>query len=233
MGLVACDGELGVEMRKLVIGVVAALVLTACARVQSNITSYSQIQSGYEGKTVAVVPYNDEQANSLEFWDFARRLDGRFAAKGLRPVDIRTAQTMPDLLAFFTFTMDNGQQVARTYSIPTYGQTGVSSSHTTGTLNSYGNYGTYSGTTTYTPTYGITGYQTGTTVDTVYGRGLTLDIMRPTSDQHADKVYEATLASAGNCGNMSAVMDSLLDALFEDFPQPVSGRVTVPFNGSC
>jgi hypothetical protein len=233
MGLVALRRERGAEMRKIVIGIAAALALTACARVQSNITSYSQIQSGYEGKTIAVVPYNDEQANSLEFWDFARRLDGRFAAKGLRPVDIRAVQTMPDLLAFFSFTVDNGQQVSRTYSIPTYGQTGVSSSHTTGTLNSYGNYGTYSGTTTYTPTYGITGYQTGTTTDTVYGRGLTLDIMRPVSDKDADKVYEATLASAGECGNMAAVMDSLLDALFEDFPKPVSGRVTVPFNGDC
>jgi hypothetical protein len=225
--------ETGGTMRILVLGAAAALALIGCARVQSNVTSYSQIESGYEGKTIAVVPYNDQQANSLEFWDFARRLDGRFAAKGLRPVDIRTAQAMPDLLAFFTFTMDSGQQVTRTYSIPTYGQTGVSSSHTTGTLNSYGNYGTYSGTTTYMPTYGITGYQTGTTTDTVYGRGLTLDIMRPVSDKQADKVYEATLASAGDCGNLSAVMDSLLDALFEDFPKPVSGSVTVPFNGSC
>ncbi|MGD9579323.1 MAG: tetratricopeptide repeat protein, partial [Syntrophorhabdus sp.] len=46
----------------------------------------------------------------------------------------------------------------RNYVLPIFGQTGVSSSFTTGTFNSYGPMTTYSGTTTYTPQYGITGY---------------------------------------------------------------------------
>jgi hypothetical protein len=140
---------------------------------------------------------------------------------------------VPDYVAFFDFSIDGGQQVSRNYSRPTYGQTGVSGSTTTGTLNTYGNYGTYQGTTTYTPTYGITGYQTGTTRETIYGRGLMLDIYRPSPGQKAEKVYEASLGSAGSCGNLNAVMDTLLDALFQDFPHQTSGEVTVPFNGSC
>lgn len=220
-------------MRHLLIVPAVALLLVACSQVHSSVSSYSTIQDGYQGKTIAVVPYDDQQGNSMEFWDFARRFDARFSAKGLRPVDIRTATTMPDYVAFVDFSIDGGQQVSRSYSIPTYGQTGVSGATTTGTLNTYGNYGIYRGTTTYSPTYGITGYQTGTVTDTVYGRGLMLDIFRPGSGEKFEKVYEARLGSAGSCGNMSAVMDSLLDALFKEFPAQTRGEVTVPFNGSC
>ena len=43
--------------------------------------------------------------------------------------------------------------------MPVYGQTGISSSNTFGTINTFGNTSTYSGSTYYTPSYGITGYQ--------------------------------------------------------------------------
>lgn len=48
-----------------------------------------------------------------------------------------------------------------------------------------------------------------------------------------DKVYEAKLTSSGSCGHMTAVMDALLDALFQHFPAPANGTVTGDFNGEC
>jgi hypothetical protein len=69
-------------MRQIFIVVAVTLLLAACTRLHSNVSTYSNIQDGYQGKTIAIAPLNDEQANSMEFWDFARRVEARFAAKG-------------------------------------------------------------------------------------------------------------------------------------------------------
>jgi hypothetical protein len=47
----------------------------------------------------------------------------------------------------------------------------------------------YSGTTTHTPQYGVTGYSTGVRTDTVYKRFINLDIVRIAGDT-SKKVYE-------------------------------------------
>ena len=77
-----------------------------------------------------------------------------------------------DLIAIFSYGIDEGETTSSTYSIPQYGQTGISSSYTTG---SYSSYGTYSGRTINVPSYGVTGYRTGTKVKQLYTRFVRLD----------------------------------------------------------
>lgn len=134
-------------MLRAFIAVAAAALVGACAQVESNVSAYCSIDSGYQGKTIVIVPLDDTQANNMEFRDYTRRVEGHFAQKGLRPASLDQAkQTLPDYVAFFDFGIDDGQRVASTYSIPTYGVTGYRSLYSTGTLSMYGNTGYYSGT---------------------------------------------------------------------------------------
>lgn len=213
--------------------IMLALTTASCgSRVISNVTSFSQLGSAYTGKTIAVVPIDDAQKNSLEFQRYVAQLKAHLSAKGFRPID-DDSSIAPDYVAFFDFGIDNGHQVSSNYSMPVWGQTGVSSSYSSGTLSMYGNSGTYSGTTTYTPTYGVTGYTTGTTTSTVYSRVVNLDIMRLGEGGKSEKAYEARLSSSGNCGNLTVIMGSLLEAMFKDFPKDAGGTVEVPWNGEC
>jgi len=103
---------------------------------------------------------------------------------------------------FFSYGIDTGKEVVLSY--PIIGQTGVSSSSTYGTIQSYGRYGTYSGTTTYTPTYGVVG--TGVASNTQYARFLKVDILNRTalSENKMAKIYEAKVISRGSSGQLPA-----------------------------
>ncbi|SVD14279.1 uncharacterized protein METZ01_LOCUS367133 [marine metagenome] len=122
------------------------------------------------------------------------------------------------LTALLNYGINDGQTVTESYSVPIWGQTGVGSSTTTGSINMYGNYGSYSGTTFYTPTYGITGFTSGTTTSTQYNRAVHLDIFDSQPDSSRPrKVYESKVISTGSCGVMSEVIDEMFEALFRIF----------------
>lgn len=214
---------------------VGALMITGCASdVHSNVNTYSKLTADYHGKTIAIIPMDKKNDGSLQFDEFAKHLTSRLTVAGFRVVDLPESGPLPDYIALMDYGIDNGTQVASTYSVPTYGQTGVSSSYTTGTISSYGGgYGTYNGTTTYTPTYGVTGYRTGTQVDTVYGRYLAVDIWEPKKDGANEKVFEGKLTSSGSCGDIGKVIDPLMDSMFDGFPKAHSGEVVKPLNVDC
>jgi hypothetical protein len=110
-------------------------------------------------------------------------------------------------------------------------------------VNTFGNTANLQATTTYTPMYGVTGYQTGTNVERVYRRVIALDIFDTAKVRVDDassfpsaQVYSGRLSSDGACASISGVMDALLKELAADFPG-VSGKtktITVPIDrGSC
>ena len=112
--------------------------------------------------------------------------------------------------------MDDGQQ--KVGSVPIFGQTGTSSSTTYGTTSSSGGFGTYSGTTYHTPTFGIVGSSTYST--TVYSRAFQLSIAEPqTAGGNETRVlFEATVSSVGTSSQLSQVMPAMIEALFREFP---------------
>ncbi len=105
--------------------------------------------------------------------------------------------------------------------------------------STYGTYGSgfYNATTTLNPTYGITGYSTGVSTSTVYGRAIRVSIadVAASTPQHVKLVYEATATSAGSCGQMNAVIDPILSAIFKKFPgDPSESRTErVDIDGKC
>ncbi len=204
-------------MRRFLIIVFLLLSLTGCAGlVKSNIAVFHELPEAYPGTTYATLPLKDQEG-SLEHKAYAQLLKQELNARGFREVPIDQAEVVVVLL----YGIDTGRELI--YSIPIFGQTGVSSSTTSGTVHSYGSYGTYSGTTTYMPTYGIVG--AAPVSQTQYTRFLKLDILdkKALSEQNIKKLYEAKVISRGRTGQISEILPTMMKALFEEFPGK-SGR---------
>jgi hypothetical protein len=199
-------------MWKCLIALVLASQLAACGSlVRSNISVFHEFPEGVTGVTYAAIPFK-EQEGSLEHKSYEQAIKRELNARGFREVPVEQADTV----IFFFYGIDSGKEIVESY--PIIGQTGTSSSHTFGTLQSYGNYGTYSGTTTYTPTYGVVG--AGATSRTEYARFLKLDILdkRALIENRVRKLYEAKVTSRGSLGELSSVLPTMVKALFEEFP---------------
>ncbi len=113
------------------------------------------------------------------------------------------------------YGIGNPQNQTYSYALPVFGQTGIASSNTYGTINSYGGYSTYNGTTTYTPTYGITGYQTYVRSATTYFRYFTLDAL-DLAEYKVTKgivpLWKMTVTSTGSSNDLRLVMPVLVAA---------------------
>lgn len=212
---------------------ITSLFLFSCyATVNSNVTSFSKIGSTDLRKTVAVMATNKELNSSLQFEEYKMKVEQHLRTKNFRVInDPSKAQ----LIALLNYGIDTGKNETNTVTLPTYGQTGVSGSSTFGSVNTYGNYGTFSGTTTYYPTYGITGYQNYTSSSTMYTRVVQLDIFEAFKSDTDDpkKLYESKVVSRGTCSSIDGVIDEILSSLFRDFPNSFTGTISEEYTGSC
>jgi hypothetical protein len=121
----------------------------------------------------------------------------------------------PDLVVYLGWGI-TAPSVSRSQR-PVFGQTGGGTTYHSGTLNSYGSSGTFSGTSYSPPTYGVVGSVPVTTV--IYGRYFFVSArQRPGID-----VLESKTKSYGPSGQLNVVLPLLIDAYFEDFPGP-SGK---------
>jgi hypothetical protein len=205
-------------MRRVALVLLVTLLVTAC--VQSQISVFHEADFGAPGTTYVLVPYK-EQEGSLEFKTYAQAVKQELNAKGFKEVSFEQAKTV----VFIVYGIDTGKQVVSTS--PVFGQTGVSSSHTTGMVYGSGDTAVYSGTTTYTPTYGVVG--TSVDTSTVYTRFLMLDIIdkSTSTDKKLNKLYEAKVVSPGTSSQLPAVLPVMIKALFEDFPGKSGSTRTV------
>lgn len=124
-------------------------------------------------KSYVLLPANKDVApDDLQFKEFASYVHRALKAQGFTEAP---SIEKGDVLVFLAYGIGDPQQHQFSYAVPHWGQTGVSSATTYGTLQSYGSSGTYSGTTTYEPAYGITGYSTHVKSYTTYSRFVRLD----------------------------------------------------------
>lgn len=217
---------------KRLFGSLAALTvafgLAGCmSKVKSDVTAFSTLTEDDAGKAVLIAPYDEAQGSSLEWRSYAEIMATKLREKGFR---VAERPDQADLVAFFGYAIDGGEQVQTTYSLPEWGVTGYSGAHTTGTVQSYGSFGTYSATTTLTPQYGVTGHSTHSVTSTVYTRSLAIDII---DAETGEKKWEMTLASTGRCGRFAAVAPVFFDAAFQSFPSGSGGTVMLDSDGNC
>lgn len=145
----------------------------------------------------------------LEFREYASFVERALAVKGWSRVSEFSAA---DQIVFVGFGIGSPQKEQISYSLPVWGKTGISSAYTTGTISTYGNTGTVTATTTYMPTYGITGYNRIVGTVTTYDRWLRLSsIDRKTYDQtgKVSELWKLIVFSNGRTGDLRTVFPYL------------------------
>ncbi len=214
-------------MKNLALIFLIAIGLVGCAAVQVRNTTF-QAPNHQDRGTIAVVPINDDQKNSLEFIAVGARLLEKLLAQGYT---LPEPSKKADFVAFLTYGIDDGRTT--TSSVPIYGKTGGGTSYTSGTVSGYsGNTANFNATTTSMPTYGVVSSVMASSTE--YKRKVNIDIYR-VKDENLSKVYEIRGTSEGSCGNLNAIFPFILQAMFEMFPgaNGVSNIKKVKWDGKC
>ncbi len=164
-------------------------------------------------KTYILLPGNKNTSpDELQFREFSGYVHRALSAQGFKQA---SSFEEADLAIFVVYGIGDPQEHQYTYSLPVWGQTGVSSSTTFGTLSTYGGLGTYSGTTVYTPTYGTTGYTTHVETYTTYPRYMLLDaydlnVYR--KEKKEVQSWKTTVTSTGSSDDLRRVFPVLAAA---------------------
>ncbi|WP_101048068.1 DUF4136 domain-containing protein [Macromonas nakdongensis] len=197
-------------MRSLVLAFLFTL-LVGCATVETKVSAFHELEQSLSGVTYTLIP-TKEQEGSLEFQSYAKLVMAELDKRGMIEAPLNQAK----LAIFMSYGIDDGKQVISSY--PIFGQTGSSSSYTTGRITSYGNTASYSGTTYKTPTYGVVG--SGTSTSTIFSRYLHIDIIDviKSGNGKIHKVYEGKAVSSGSSDQLAPVMPAIVRSVFEDFP---------------
>lgn len=151
----------------------------------------------------------DVGPNDLQFREFSSYVERALHSAGfVKAVNLNDA----NIAIFLNYGIGDPQDHQYSYSLPVLGQTGVSSSTT---LGSYRNYGTYQGTTAYTPTYGVTGFTTNVGSYTTFFRFIILDALDLEEFKRSEKVvqlWKTTMTSIGSSGDLRKVFPVLVAA---------------------
>lgn len=191
------------------------IYLSGCATTRPAFSvQVDAISSEHVNKTTYILlPGNKEtKIDDLQFKEYATYVNRALIKQGFIAADsIENA----NIAIFLIYGIGQPQEHEYSYSTPTFGQTGVSSSTTTGTLSSYGRYGSYSGTTTYTPKYGVTGSSTHIGTYTTYTRFMVLDAIDLVEYKETKKelqLWRTTVTSVGSSGDLRIVFPILVAA---------------------
>ena len=197
---------------------VSVALLSGCATMQptrfiSNVDSLAQADAAAKKRYVLMPGGKGVEAGDLQFQEFAAYVEKVLAEKGFVKVG---AFQDADIAIFLAYAIGDPQTYQYSYSLPTWGQTGVSSSNTYGTVSSYGGMASYSGTTTYRPTYGVTGSTTHVGTNTVFTRFLFVDAYDvPTylKEKKMNQVWKTNVVSSGWSGDLRWVVPYMVAAM--------------------
>ena len=201
-------------MKNLLIVAMLAL-LQACAvgpQFHVNVDSISAPEAASKTKYVLLPGVKDVEVGDLQYREYAAYVERALTSKGYTKT---SSFAEADIAIFLGYGIGEPETRQFTYSLPTYGQTGVSSANTYGTVNTYGDTATYSGTTTYTPTYGVTGSTTHTRTKTTFFRYMWLDAVDLDEYRKTEKeiqLWKTTVTSTGSSGDLRQVFPILVAA---------------------
>lgn len=201
-----------------------------CAFAPSYEVSVDSISSGTAElpPSYVLLPGNDGVSpGDLRYQEFAVYVRRALAERGY--VETTDPVNAP-IAVVLSYGIGDPQEHVRSKSIPVWGQTGVSSSTTRGTATTFGNISTYSGTTTHTPKYGVTGYRTVAESQTTFFRFMILDAydldaFRARKDVVA--LWNTTVTSRGSSGDLRQVFPILVAASKDHFASNTGKQVTV------
>jgi len=185
-----------------------ALVLGACSvtpRLEAQVESFATIASSPAPAAVAIVPFGDIDAESLEFRRYRERLAANLERRGFAVVP---AAAEPPWRMRLGYRVDEGRQVTRTIGAP------------------YAPYRRHPNLRTFDPRFdGPFWYDRAEVVTyTVYGRHLVLVLV---DAARGDEVWHGSVFNVARRPSLVDVFDAMVDAAFVDFPAEGARRVTV------
>lgn len=181
-------------------------------------------------KTYVLLPGNtDGKVSDLQFQEFAGYTEKALDAQGFRKAaNIDEAE----IAILLCYGISDPQFYEYTYSIPVYGQTGVSESRTSGTVNSWSNSVTYSENTTYTPSYGVVGSSTHVGTGVAFARymvisGFDLERFKETGKvEDAQEIWSTKANSVGASGDLREIFPILLVASQEHIAENTGKKIS-------
>ncbi|GEM_PF-3364292 len=121
-------------------------------------------ESSYVGYCLVLPASKDISPSDLEFREYASYIKRALESMGYKNV---FEHQKPDVVVFLDYGVGEPNEHTKTFSVPIYGQTGISSS--TSTSDMYGNYYT-----TYQPSYGVIGSETESYTYETYSKYIRL-----------------------------------------------------------
>lgn len=201
--------------RGIVIFCLLFLSLSGCATTPTfhvDIDSISSPNADSKKKYILLAGIKDVKDTDLQFIEYTKYIDKALISKGfIKANKFEDA----NVAIFLVYGIGNPQKNTYSYALPMWGQTGVSTSTTYGSLNTFGNTATYSGFTTYTPTYGITGFVPASGSYVTYFRFLILDAVdldEYKQSQKMNQLWQTTVTSTGSSGDLRLVFPILVAA---------------------
>lgn len=199
------------------------IAVTGCAsnKVVTNTTSF-YIPSFKAAGTIAVLATDENVKESLEFLHYKSLIEKQLNANGF---EIKSTPQQAKYIAYVSYGIDTGKSAVIT--TPVIGQTSGGYRYNSGTVIGTDGPKTYSFTSYSMPTYGVVSSTTST--QTYFTRAIALDIVESESiqpDRKIVKTYEGRAKSTGSCSQIAAVFETMLQAIFEDFPGQ-NGKVRV------
>ena len=217
---------------RLVVTLVMIFGIVGCGpqpRVKTNVDSFTTLTPLSEKGSVFVVANPADLSGSIEFRSYKSKLEDQFLKQGYSRAQ---SSSSANFVVHLYYSIDDGQTITSTYSVPIWGQTSGGSASHSGTVYGGGGSASYSGTTYSAPTYGVVGSTTGTSVNTLFSRIVRIDMFELNKGVQGDKVFEAKAVSKGTCGSMSEVIDEIFTGVFQQFPN-TRGLVEIPGEFNC
>lgn len=197
----------------------AMLYLAGCGQTLSVAVNSFAEEDARSKRRFILAPGSDQMnSTGLEYREFASLVDRALQQQGFEPA---AGVNDAELIIFIDYEVSSPTIQSYSYSVPIHGQTGVSSSHTSGSITNYGGgVRSFSGTTHYQPTYGVTGYQnlSGTYMTFMRFFSLTaFDVAR--AEQHSDyrEFWKVSAVSSGTNPNLRDIFPYLLHASMNYF----------------
>ena len=164
---------------------------------------------------------NDVKADDLQFKEYAAYVHRALIEQGFV---LAESPEKANVGIFLSYGIGEPREHQYSYNTSKYGQTGVSSSNTTGRVSSGGS---FSGTTTYTPTYGVTGSETHVETYTTYFRYMILDAVDMEKEV---QLWKTTVTSSGSSGDLRLVLPILVAASTQYIGTNTGKEVKVKLN---
>lgn len=208
------------KIMKTVVSCVAILILSGCAQFSSiSVSTFHDLPSPTPSTTISVFPGNADQQASLEYKTYSKIFESHLLKSGYTVIPYSSNS---NLVALFGYGISGGKEHLESYSIPTFGVTGYSGSTTSGNISKSGNFSTSTSTT---PIYGVTGYNSGVQSYTTYDVFLKIAIVKA-QEIPIKKLYESTATGKISCQNMVGIIPYLFDAAFTKFPRSSGSNST-------